>query len=1520
MARELLLELHRRGIRLRLADDKLDVLVPNGALTQELRESLAAQRDELVALLRRSEAGDDRGPALVPRPQERAEPFPLTDVQHAYWVGRGSAVELGGVECHFYTELDSTGLDPERLGTSLRKVIERHAMLRAVVGQDGRQRILDEVPDYDFVVADLRALPAEAQQAETDEIRAQMSHQVRPADQWPLFEFRAARLDDERLRLYVSIDVLIIDFLSLNLLFRDWQHYYEKPDVELPPLELSYRDCVLAELDARTGQRYRAAEEYWLARIDDLAPAPALPTAVRPSQLARTEFERRRFRLPRDRWDAVKLRAKQRGLTPSAVLATAYAEVLRRWTGQRDLTLNLTMFNRPELHPQINEIIGDFTALTMLEVSGEAGTFAERARRTTEQLLRDLAHVDYSGIQVLRERARRMGGGPGAAMPVVFTSALGLSGEDRDGGLSFFGDYVYGISQTPQVWLDHQAAEESGSLIYNWDAVQGLFPDGLLDDMFEAYNSLLLALSASDHAWDQASTVIALPWWQRREREQANATAAEIPERTLYDLVADTARRQPDAVAVVACDGRSTYAEVMADAHRLAVRLGALGARRDTLTAVVVPKSRGQVAAVLGVVRSGAAYLPIDSEWPQARRDQLLEQGGVEVVVTTPALREELAWPEGVTVVTLEDPEVRSADPGAVEQLARPGLDDLGYVIFTSGSTGKPKGVMIRHRSAANTIQDVNARFGVGPRDVVLGLSELSFDLSVYDVFGTLAAGGTLVLPDPANAQNPAHWTELAAGHGVTVWTSVPALMQAWVEASAPAPGEEDALRLVLLSGDWIPVGLPDAVRAAHPGAEVVSLGGATEASIWSIHHRIGTVDPDWPSIPYGKALANQSMHVLDGAMEPCPVWTTGEIYIGGAGVAAGYWADPERTAERFVRHPVTGEPLYRTGDLGRFRPGGAIEFLGRADFQVKINGYRIELDEIAAVLRRQPGVAEALVGVQENPRTGRRQLVAHVVPGGDADQAERDGAAEADWAQVIADGLRRMAEDEAAHRDDLQSYWDMWRAEERNSIPLMTRTLARLGVLREPGDTVTAEQVCAIGRVKPQHSALVEEWLRFLAAEGVLTVVGDQPGEYRTEVGLDEDALDTELRERLDAIEASGVNRVVADYFEAVAEHQVELMRGEVNLLELLLPDGSTSVTDAIYATNPLAELMNSTIARVVRSYADRLPADRPLRILEVGAGTGATTARVLPELDGFPPERISYLFTDVSSYFTERAKALFSAYPYMEYGVYDIDRDPLEVNAASAGSADVIVAANVLHNAHDLEQGLRHLRTMLAPGGILVLLENTVNSPVHRVVVGYIQDVSNYADGRAMPLVGPREWGELSERAGFARFAQLPADGADHMEQHVLVAQAPSTAAVDQAGLRAALSDLLPDYMVPRHYLVIDRIPLSANGKVDRSALPSPWERAQALERVGPRDEAEALLFDIWADALGHRDFGVLDNFFELGGDSLHAVRILGRVRDDFGLAQNADEGMQALFDHPTVAELAAALPLATAGAGRG
>ncbi|MCM1969373.1 amino acid adenylation domain-containing protein [Streptomyces sp. G1] len=1154
-----------------------------------------------------------------------------------------------------------------------------------------------------------------------------------------------------------------------------------------------------------------------------------------------------------------------------AVLVTAAADVLRLWSKQPGFSLDLAAAG---LGPAVGPLTFDVRP---------GDSFAARAQRVEQQL---------------SEPPRPLPEAPAtepAAEPTTEPSALTCTFAERDGVLTV-----------------------------TWDVQAAQFPAGFPADLVAVCADLLDLLAREPGAWDAPGRLAALPRWQTAERAAANDTAADLPAATLCGLVEARTAESPDAIAVLADDGELTYAETLTSARRLARRLIGLGATPGQLVGVVVDKCLAQVPSVLGVTLSRAAYLPIDPSWPAARRAQLVDQGGVRIIVTTPHLRDTSAWPAGVTLVTLEDSEVLEAPDGPLETAPTP--DDLAYVIFTSGSTGRPKGVVVDHRGAANTVQDINERFGVGPADRVLALSSLSFDLSVYDVFGTLAAGAAVVLPAPARAHDPEHWSQLVDRHGVTVWNSVPALLRLWLDSPAPVPAGAP-LRLVMLSGDWIPVSLPDELRVPYPDARVISLGGATEASIWSVHYPVGEVPAEWNRIPYGKPLANQTLHVLDHHLDPCPVWTTGEIYIGGIGVAKGYWADPTRTAERFVVHPATGETLYRTGDLGRYLSGGDIEFLGREDSQVKVNGFRIELDEISAVLRRQSGVREAILTVATNPDSGRGQLVAYVVPedGATAPVAASPGASPDTAAGTSAGTSAWPAALDAAHTElhraaselapDIASFRSTWHGLEGLAPTVMARTFARLGFFTAAGSTATVDEIVAGGKVLPLYRGLISQWAAVLADLGVLRATG-RPDEYRADGALDADALGREIDAVLAGITAAGPDRTLLDYFTSCIERQLPLLHGETRPLNLLLPDGDWRVTEALYAANPAARLQNRIAAQAVRAFAEDFPADRTVRVLEIGAGTGSTADAVLAAL---PADRVAYRFTDLSTAFTERARKRYEGvHPFVEYGLFDIDADPAG-QGLPAGGVDVVVAANVLHDAKHLTRTLRHTRGLLAPGGLLVLIEGTVNSPLNMISFAFLEGFGNYQDQREATLLSVPQWREQLTAAGFTRFAPVPEGEpvVDALVQHVLLAGTPgqegvADAALDVSSLGRALAGLLPDYMVPHHFLVLDEVPLSANGKVDRSALPSPWTEPEPQERTEPLSELERRLHEIWCDALGHSGFGTEDNFFDLGGDSLHAVRIAGRLRAELGIDKAGDEAIDMLFQAPTIKELALALSL--------
>ena len=1388
---------------------------------------LAAAVDQMRAEQERSASLPAALPTIEPDRARRFEPFSLNEVQQAYWIGRGDAFELGNVASHGYMEIQSASLDLQRLEGAWQRLIERHDMLRAVVLADGRQRVLRDVPPYRIAVADLRGEPPAVVASELEAIRERMSHQVLPADRWPLFELRATRLE-EGVRLHVSSDILLIDAWSSLILYRELMRLYQDPDAELPPLDVTFRDYVAAEAAFRDSPPYERSRRYWLDRLESLPPAPELPLARRPGTLTRPRFSRRRAVLERGRWSRLKKRAADAGLTPSGLLLAAFADGLATWSKSAEMTINVTTFNRLPLHPQVNEVVGDFTSLTLLQVDARGGkTFERFARTVQEQLWLDLEHRYFNGVSVLREWARARGRTASATMPVVFTStlfhgeepsqtggpaAVGASEETVSAGQD--GRSVYGISQTPQVWLDHQVSEGPEGLHFNWDAIEDLFPDGLLDAMFAAFHDLLLRLADQESTWSLRRPA-RVPEEQLAVLDQANATAAPAPRHLLQTPFMLRAARSPEDLAVLADGVRLSYGELARRARCLAERLRGLGVGPSRLVAVVMEKGWEQVVAVLGILEAGAAYLPIDARVPDERRQFLLENGRISVAVTQGGLTRELAWPPGVELVavTADDPAAGTAQGSGAPPACGP--RDLAYVIFTSGSTGKPKGVMIDHRGALNTVHDVNERFGIGPADRVLGLSSLSFDLSVYDVFGLLAAGGALVLPEPAAARDPERWAELIASHGVTVWNTVPALMEMLVEWASRSPGADlTSLRRVLLSGDWIPVDLPDRIRRLCPNAEVVSLGGATEASIWSILYPVREVPPSWTSIPYGRPMRNQRFHVLDQDLRTRPVWVPGELYIGGDGLALGYWRDAPTTASRFVAEPRSGERLYRTGDLGRYLPDGTIEFLGREDLQVKIQGHRIELGEVEAALEAHPLVRSAVVTAVGT--RSRQRLAAYLVP----EFAEsRDSATAPDAASCAS----------------------------------------RLGPRGPgPGSSAAAPAASPVGPLDALGS------LDFKLSEpGLRRDLDDRQGLQLLQLDADETLA-----------RGFGTRRSHREFlgetvpFSALSRLMGAL--GQVRLGDFPLPKYRYPSAGNLYPVQTYLYVKPAAVEDAPAGLYYHHARDHQLVLLQAGESVDRS-------LYGVHNQPI----------FDQAAFALFLIGDLRAirplYGESARDFCLLEAGYMSQ---------LLMSEASGLGLGLcpigdlafEDLRGRLVLGDDHVLLHSHVGGRV------------------AASAQSPRV------RYPSPTFV-VRAPGAGQTAEE---AEAPLVSgSVDRAawigGVREFLRRKLPEHMVPALFVPLEKLPLSANGKVDRGALPTPDQLGQDRREtaVAPRTAVERTLARIWSEVLGVDEIGVHDNFFEMGGDSIKGILFITRAAEA-GLTVSTRH----VFEHQTIAALAARL----------
>lgn len=894
---------------------------------------------------------DDAAPIS---PRQAGPEGSTTALQRAYWVGRGAEQPLGGVGCQTYFELGGAAIEPARLDAALDALARRHPMLRSRFPDADRFHVAPQNIHTPLRTHDLTGTTDPHRHLA--EVRARLrTHRfdIESGDTWRV---ELTRLDD-RCILHFAIDLIIADLTSIGIFLRDLAALYRGD--ELPGAPAAFE--VAARTPSPTG--------------DDAELLPEGP------QLPRVEerdivFRREQHTLSRDSITGLDAACRAHGVTRAAAFLAAYALVLQRWSTTHDFLINVTTFGRP---PGVADVIGDFTQTHLYRTGGHARTpFAEQVRNAKQGLRAALAAPESTDLLADQLRA---GTGHSGIAPVVFTYAADTT-VLRQADAETLGAVSEVTSMTPQVIIDNQVGALGDGLIVSWDYRAGCFPGGVVTDMFAAYVGLLERLGGHDWA---APIPIGLPKRSALARQRRNATTVPAPPGVLYQAFREHAQRNPAAIAlcwaadefvsgpndddpIAAAHPHLTYGALDELARRVA---GALAARHTpgSIIGIQLPKGPAQVVAVLGVLMSGCAYLPVGVDQPGERFARICALSGMAGLIR-PEGRENGATTAGPVVYDIGSM-LRSAPAEPIPSNPH----DIAYVIYTSGSTGEPKGVLTSHAAALNTIVDVNRRNEIGDADVLLALSALDFDLSVYDIFGPLSRGARVATISEAHRRDAFRWKALIAEFSVTVWNSVPALLDMLLIAVGGQAAALSPLRSVFLSGDWIPLDMPPRLHGVAPQARLVAMGGATEAAIWSNEFVVADPDPDWVSVPYGYPLSNQVFRVVDTTGEDRPDHVAGELWIGGAGVALGYQHAPALTAEKFVADEE-GRRWYRTGDLGCYWPDGTLEFLGRIDAQVKINGHRVECGEIEHVLRGHPGVGSAVVV----PIHGNRALGAVVV------------------------------------------------------------------------------------------------------------------------------------------------------------------------------------------------------------------------------------------------------------------------------------------------------------------------------------------------------------------------------------------------------------------------------------------------------------------------------------------------------------------------------------------------------------
>ncbi|HSO00824.1 MAG TPA: amino acid adenylation domain-containing protein, partial [Candidatus Nanopelagicales bacterium] len=913
-------------------------------------------------------------PDLVPLEGE----VPVSSGQRRLWfldrLVPGSAL----YNVHFGVRIEGE-LDTEALKRSLDEIVARHDALRAAfleVDGEPRQLIRPPVP-LDTPVVDLRAIPEAERGAELERLSAALGSRPFDLSNDLLFRTTLVILGDREHLLWITQHHIVTDGWSVSLLFRELVALYQAfADGRPAPLRSPRRLVAGAALPgAPTGEELEALRAFWQERLAGLAPL-ALPLDRPRPRVPAHRGAIVSFACPRDLGSALETLGRRADCTLFVTLLSAWVALLHRYSGQLNFAVGTVVAGRDR--PELRDTVG-FLASTLVLRCDLAGApaFDDLLRRMRNVVADAFAHGELPFDEVVEvARATRDGGdnplfqasfmleslpAEMAVGPTTWRPELPTLDGSVQGTAKF--DLGLVMAKTPDGLR--------GAVEYSTD----LFDDATIRRLVGHFEALLLAV-----VMDPARRMGEIPLLTGPERLQIaswNDTRIELPEKALaHELFEAAVERAPEATAAV-FEGRSiTYRALDRRARRLARRLRALGIGPERRVGVAVGRSLEMLIAIVGTLQAGGAYVPIDPTYPAERVTFMIADAGLSALIVDGSA-EPPRLDEGTVLFRLDAAE--DDDEGDEPRLPRTSTgESLAYMIYTSGSTGRPKGVQIPHRALANLLFAMRARPAIAPGDRLLALTTLSFDIAGLELLLPLTVGASVEIASREVAADGAALRRHIEERRPTIVQATPSTWRMLVEAGwSGSEGIE-----ILCGGEAL--GRDLAALLGDRCGSLWNMYGPTETTIWSAVHRVEAGDGP---VPIGPPITNTRFHVLDANLELAPVGVPGELYIGGLGLARGYWRRAALTAERFIPSPFhrdPGERLYRTGDLVRWRPDGTLEFLGRADHQVKIRGHRIELGEIEAALERYPLVRAAAVTASEDAQ-GDRRLVAHVAARGEA-------------------------------------------------------------------------------------------------------------------------------------------------------------------------------------------------------------------------------------------------------------------------------------------------------------------------------------------------------------------------------------------------------------------------------------------------------------------------------------------------------------------------------------------------------